>query len=55
MSADDLYERLMEARALLWEAAMRLRGLERNLEPQAEVETSDEMNMPEVHRILEQP
>lgn len=55
MSADDLYERLMEARDLLWDAAVRIRQSERKPEPQAEVETFDEMNMEEVHRILEQP
>jgi hypothetical protein len=72
-SDDDLYERLMEARDLLWEAAMELRRLRgqkgvccgirpwkceacvRRLDPQAEVETFDEMNMTVVHRLLEAP
>ena len=72
-SDDDLYERLMEARELLWEAAMELRRLRgqrgvccgirpwkceacvRLPQPQLEVETSDEMNMTEVRRLLETP
>jgi hypothetical protein len=54
-AGEDLYERLMEARDLLWEAAMELRRLERKPDPQAEVETFDEMNMSVVHRLLETP
>lgn len=52
---DDLYERLMEARDLLWEAAVQIQRLRQRPEPQAEVETFDEMNMTVVHRLLETP
>lgn len=50
---DDLYERLMEARDLLWEAAVRLKMGQP--EPQAEVNGSDVVDMAEVHRLMELP
>jgi hypothetical protein len=55
MSGDDLYERLMEARDLLWEAAVEIRRLRGEPDPQAEVETFDEMHLTVVHRLLETP
>ena len=54
-SDDDLYERLMEARDLLWEAAMEIRRLRGRPDPQVEVETFDEMDMTTVHQLLEAP
>jgi len=52
---DDLYERLMQARALLWEAAMEIRHLRRESEPQVKVDSSDVVDMAEVHRLMELP
>ncbi len=53
--SNDLCERLMEARALLWEAAVELRRLRGQFEPQAEVDSSDMVDMAEVHRLMELP
>ena len=55
MDTDDLYERLMAARDLLWEAAVTLRRLEGKSEPEPETHGVDDWDMAEVHRILDQP
>lgn len=52
---DDLYERLMEARDLLWETAVELRRLRGQPVPHVEVEGSDVVDMAEVHRLMELP